>query len=413
MKKLSILTFIIFLFQICSFAQTKNDDVTKDLNKQSFEEFGVSKDSIKKNLKILETDKPKTGSSAADLNSGSELLKLKNKKDSSVITNKEALKEKVENNDADLFSTTPVIKGQTNKTDNKINYNSSTTETATKQKTTVVEQKKVVEQKIDKVEKPVIKKVEQPIKVEKKIEPTINDKGTIKDFSFDTQPIIKQNGKTVAVEKAKVAEITAPKEYKEKQPNEMNKKELEEYNWKKNYNDYQREADSIRYKNKMWLDSVLATMKTDAPIFIDPNDYIEIYVSGGGLNGGVNPKEYDRTTILTTGVIQREYKPKMQDMIRVEKKITRAELLTLAQYIVDMGFFKYDEYYECADDDIACEQRMNQYPTPIPLTVVVAVGVRRNTVNVDFYNPKIDKNWVNYPANLEKILDAIFSVVDK
>ncbi|MCA9749162.1 MAG: hypothetical protein KC414_08650, partial [Romboutsia sp.] len=312
---------------------------------------------------------------------------------------------------------------QTNKKENTLNYNYPGAE----KKSTVVtkeekiEKTEVVPKNTEKIVPKVApkkttttKKVEQTVvKEEKKIEPIINDGGSIKDFSFNTQPIVKKNGKTVAVEQAPVAEITAPKEYKEKQPSEMSKKELEDYNWKKNYNDYQREADSIRYKNKMWLDSVLASMKNDAPIFIDPNDYIEIYVSGGGLNGGVNPKEFDRTTILTTGIIQREYKPKMQAMIREEKKISRAELLTLAQYIVDMGFFKFDEYYECADDDIACEQRMNQYPTPIPLTVVVAVGVRRNTVNVDFYNPKIDKNWVNYPANLEKILDAIFSVVDK
>ena len=201
----------------------------------------------------------------------------------------------------------------------------------------------------------------------------------IKDFYIETQPVVNQNGKLVAVEEAKQVEVKKPSETKYI----YSEKEIAEKAKKEKFNQYQRDADSIRYKNKQLLDSLLATLNVDVPVQVDSKDYIEIFVSGGGLYGGLNPKEYDRIMIYNNGILQREYKSKLAGIEKYEKKIMREDIVKLAQYIVDLGFFKFYEEYECKSDDVACKQRMKQAPSPIPLTISVAIGVRRQNITVD------------------------------
>ena len=77
------------------------------------------------------------------------------------------------------------------------------------------------------------------------------------------------------------------------------------------------------------------------------------------------------------------------------------------------SLIKFYEEYECASDDVACKQRMKQAPTPIPLSISVAIGVRREKIDIDFYAPTIEKNWVKYPENIVKILNAIYAIAEK
>ncbi|MCC6516194.1 MAG: hypothetical protein IT275_07535, partial [Chitinophagales bacterium] len=61
----------------------------------------------------------------------------------------------------------------------------------------------------------------------------------------------------------------------------------------------------------------------------------------------------------------------------------------------------------------ACNQRFSKSPQPVPLEVSLTVGQKKHKIKVSVYSPKSDKNWVNYPSNLEKIMNAIYTVVEK
>lgn len=264
-------------------------------------------------------------------------------------------------------------------------------------------------QPITKTSKETIKNEIEDIAIQNKNQlDSIKDK-PLKDFYFETQPLINKNGKVVAGESAKQAEIKAPTEIK---PN-YTAEELAEQLKKEKYNQYLREADSIRFSNQKMLDSLLATLNVKVPVEVKPKDYIEIYVSGGGLTGGLNSKTYDRTIFYPNGLIQREYHSKLGGVVKYEKKISKEELTQLAQFIVDLGFFDFEDEYECAKDDVACKYRMTQNPSPIPLTITVAVGVRRKNIDIDFFAPRMEQNWVNYPKNIEKILNAIYSLAEQ
>ncbi|MDB5228037.1 MAG: hypothetical protein JWN78_2230 [Bacteroidota bacterium] len=176
---------------------------------------------------------------------------------------------------------------------------------------------------------------------------------------------------------------------------------------------YTKEADSIHAANKRVLDSVMRTLKIKVPVIINPQDYIDIYVSGGGTVTSNDSKLYEHIAISQTGVVQREYKTKSEGVQRTEKKISKDELTKLAQYIVDMDFFDLEKEYDCGDNDAACNERLKRSPQAVPLDVAVTVGERKNKTHVSFYAPRTDKNWVNYPANLEKIMNAIYAIVER
>lgn len=245
---------------------------------------------------------------------------------------------------------------------------------------------------------------------------TIDTTKKLKDFYFETTPITNNSNKpsynlpNPKKEDKEIAEAKIPVNTKSTVKENLSKEDLAQ---KESYEKYAKEADSIRKNNKHWLDSVLASLPVKVPVSINPNDYIEIYVSGGGLYGGQNARIYDRLSIFHTGVVQREYKTKLQGEQREEKKISRDELTKLAQYIVDMGFYDFKNDYDCDPNDADCKSRLKRDPQPIPLNVTVAIGARRNKVNVALYAPNMETNWVNYPAKMEKILNAIYSVIEK
>jgi hypothetical protein len=56
---------------------------------------------------------------------------------------------------------------------------------------------------------------------------------------------------------------------------------------------------------------------------------------------------------------------------------------------------------------------MSKSPQLVPLQVSLIVGAQKNKVNVAIYAPKSEKNLVNYPSTLEKIMNAIYTIVEK
>ncbi|MBP8192572.1 MAG: hypothetical protein KAX69_03130, partial [Chitinophagales bacterium] len=179
------------------------------------------------------------------------------------------------------------------------------------------------------------------------------------------------------------------------------------------YTKSERLADSIKKARKHWLDSTLMALPKSKPVVMKPDDEIEIFISGGGLYTGVNPTVFNRLTIYNSGLVHKETKTKLQGENTEDKKISRDELRKLAQYIIDQGFFDFNYLYDCDSKDKDCNTRLKMSPEPSPLSVVVTVGARRKKIYVALYAPHMESNWVNYPASLEKIVNAIYSVAEK
>jgi hypothetical protein len=95
----------------------------------------------------------------------------------------------------------------------------------------------------------------------------------------------------------------------------------------------------LERNNDKKLDSVLKTMQLNIPVQFNPNEYVDIYVNGGTVLNDDNSKMYDRISILNAGRIHREYKTKKAGDQRLEKNISREQLVKLAQYIIDLGLF--------------------------------------------------------------------------
>jgi hypothetical protein len=235
-----------------------------------------------------------------------------------------------------------------------------------------------------------------------------------KDFTFETTPVVNKN----ATYNRRSEPLPKTKEQTEEEI-PVNRKSasgaIEKDNSvvKETYAQYNKEADSIRLANKRVLDSVMKALKIKVPVIVNPSDYIDIYVSGGGLIQNDNAKLYDHISILHTGVVQREYKSKAEGIQRMEKKISKDELVKLAQYIVDLDFMDMERDYDCQDADNLCNTRLMQSPQPIPLEITATIGDKKNKVQVSIFAPKAEKNWVNYPSNLEKIMNAILAITEK
>ncbi len=446
MKHLLLIATI--LITISGYAQ---NDITKKLNEQSKKELKTS-DTAKVKSVLPKAEVP-TGNSSKDLNA-TERNKINNidikKSDNTVNKNY--------NTNPDEFSTQPVVKGSSSSKTVTAPVKTEQPKPKSEQPTTIKKKtdKEILEElKIEKNNEKLTKKSEmvketlpekpkvtQPVETEfsttpiikkqnkesKENKPTnkedksvkkynnIDTTKSVKDFYFETTPITgKENKPTYnlpnPVKKDKEAEeAKIPVSSKMSSPEFSSTRDKE---MKESYDSYSKEADSIRKKNKQWLDSVLNSLPVKAPVMVNQGEYVEIFVSGGGLVAGTNPKIYDRLSIFPTGVVQREYKTKLQGEMRQEKKIAKDELTKLAQYIVDMGFFDFNKDYDCLAKDKDCIHRMETAPEPIPLSISVVVGQRRNKVNVGLYAPGLESNCVNYPKNLEKILNAIYTVIEK
>lgn len=397
----------------------------------------------------------KTGNVTKDLNAlEKEKIKSIDIKEKNLNPNAK----KIDTTNLEIFSTKPVVKGATysNKTTNKTKEEAGTPKEAIPAAITKTTKDTVKIKDITKVKEDVKSKVIPPApetKVKEAVKKKEEVKPSTKTEDFSTQPIIKgkkinEAPASVVSEPSKKYNIDTTKKLREfsfetspvinknasynrrDEPMPKSKEQIDDeipVNRKSNntnigkddafiketYAQYNKEADSLHLENKRRLDSIMKSLNIKVPVVINPGDYIDIYVNGGGTLVNNDSKIYDRISILHTGVVQREYKTKSDGVQRMEKKISRDELTKLAQYIVDMDFFDFKEEYDCADNDAACNARFVKSPQPVPMDISVTVGQRKNKVDIALFAPKSEKNWVGYPANLEKIMNAIYAIVEK
>lgn len=288
----------------------------------------------------------------------------------------------------------------------------------------IEKEKNVVKEKIkeDYSTQPIIKN--KPSTIETKPAPkttvtkpakyNIDTTKSIKDFTFDTKPIVNGNASYYRQNEPlpKTKEQIENEIPVNRKPNNTNYKNVDP-SVKQAYAQYNKEADSLNSANKRRLDSIMQALNISLPTVVSPTDYIDIFVSGGGTLKDNNSKIYDRISILHSGVIQREYKTKADGVQRVEKKISKDELTKLAQYIADMSYFDFKHEYDCEDDNTSCNQRFGKQPSLVPLELNVTIGEKSNKVKVSIFAPETEQNLVNYPTQLEKIMKAIYTVVEK
>jgi hypothetical protein len=141
---------------------------------------------------------------------------------------------------------------------------------------------------------------------------------------------------------------------------------------------------------------------------ISANDYMEIFISGGGFKNGIDAKLNDRIMINNAGYIESYYESELGGAKTTSKTVKKEELLGLVKWIAEKGFFSFEKEYTCDDENTECTNRMNRNPQPIPLKIVVAVGERRNVVVLPIYAPNIEKKYIDYPKELIQIVEAIY-----
>ncbi len=235
-----------------------------------------------------------------------------------------------------------------------------------------------------------------------------------RDFSFETAPIVNNNAsydrrdEPMPKSKAQIDEEIPVN----RKPNNTNTGKDNSF-IKEAYAQYDKEADSLHTANKRVLDSIMKSLNIKVPIVVNSTEFIDIYVSGGGTLLNNDSKLYDHISILQSGLLQHEYKTKNDGVQRTEKKISKDELTKLAQYMVDMGFFDFKDDYDCTNEDNTCFERLKKLPQPVPFSISLTVGEKKNKVTVAMFAPKTEKNIVGYPSSLEKIMNAIYTIVEK
>lgn len=134
--------------------------------------------------------------------------------------------------------------------------------------------------------------------------------------------------------------------------------------------------------------------------------YINIELTGGGYYGGVDPVLKDIIHIKSTGRLIKEFHSIHNGLIVTKKDISREELESFAEFIMDQKFFDLERVYDC--EDAACQKRKQLKPSPMPLRLSVAYGNRKKVVTIAIWG-KDDRGfqYVNYPTPLDNIIDAI------
>jgi hypothetical protein len=146
------------------------------------------------------------------------------------------------------------------------------------------------------------------------------------------------------------------------------------------------------------------------PITLSKKDFVKIFISGGGLKAGINPKLKDIVTIDNSGIVKKDYESLLGGKYTYTKKVNKEDIIKLAEYIVNNGFFEFNEEYNCIE---GCESFTTlSGPKPIPLKVIVEVGSERHMVFVPIYAPDLEGYASNYPKELEDIVKAIHDLAD-
>jgi hypothetical protein len=141
---------------------------------------------------------------------------------------------------------------------------------------------------------------------------------------------------------------------------------------------------------------------------ISTDDYMEIFISGGGFKNGVDARLHDRIMINNAGYVESYYESEISGVKSTSKIVKKEELAALIKWIAEKGFFSFEKEYTCNEANIECAKRLERNPQPIPLKIVVAVGERRNVVVLPIFAPNIEKNYIEYPKELIQIVEAIY-----
>lgn len=138
------------------------------------------------------------------------------------------------------------------------------------------------------------------------------------------------------------------------------------------------------------------------------SDHIEIFVSGGGLQAGINPKINDQIVFHNNGLVQKMYESKLGGKVSSQRKISREQLQELALIIIKQGYFELESEYACGEDDEVCQTRVLLGPKPIPLSIIVKVGEYKHVVSIPVYAPDRYRDIGNYPESITYILNTIY-----
>ena len=134
--------------------------------------------------------------------------------------------------------------------------------------------------------------------------------------------------------------------------------------------------------------------------------YISIELIGGGYYGGIDPVLRDYIHIKSSGRLIKEFKSVHKGLMVTKKNIPREELEAFAEYIITQKFFEFERLYDC--EDVLCQKRKANKPTPIPLRLAVAYGSRKKVVTISIWG-KDEKNmkYLDYPDAIDNIVLAI------
>ncbi len=140
-------------------------------------------------------------------------------------------------------------------------------------------------------------------------------------------------------------------------------------------------------------------------------EFIEIAVIGGGFYGGLDPVIKDFTILRNNGEIVKEFESVQKGLIKTTKQVDREEMERLVKFIINKKFFDYENLYDCVTTD--CVKRKGKKPTPIPLRVSVQYGSLRKVVTVGIWGYDGDQKikYVDYPEDLELIIDGLQRLV--
>jgi hypothetical protein len=140
---------------------------------------------------------------------------------------------------------------------------------------------------------------------------------------------------------------------------------------------------------------------------IAPGTNIQILVEGGGYYGGANPTIVKKYVIEGDGTVTVRNVQYYSEGGTKTLKVTRGSVEDLARFILEKDLFAMEDFYDCSEDDPECEHRKNHYPPAVPLHLCITIGSRTKDITVTVF----EKDMIDYPENLESIVERIFDFV--
>lgn len=140
--------------------------------------------------------------------------------------------------------------------------------------------------------------------------------------------------------------------------------------------------------------------------------FIEIAVIGGGFYGGLDPVIKDFTILRNTGVVVKEFESVNKGLMKTTTQVDREDMERFVKFIISKKFFDYENLYDCVTTD--CVKRKGKKPTPIPLRLSVQYGSLRKVVTVGIwgYDGTQKIKYIDYPDDIELIVDGLQQLVE-